>query len=169
MVQRLNGSLVCETYRSSSLLALIRCSNSPQKSISHSLCHPSNLPRHPTRGLWQTALIQRRPMPFVPTGFPLLPVDRLIERFQHHSTPRHHQRTHSKEPNPALRTYHVKYRIGVESVMPRARFHPRPVQKGENGGQGERLRCGDGPGRREEQQVEGEQGTGDGVKAEISH
>ena len=51
--------------------------------------------------------------------------------------------------------------------MPRTRFHPRPVQKGERAGQSERLRGGDGPWRRAEQQVQGQQDAGGGVEAQI--
>lgn len=51
--------------------------------------------------------------------------------------------------------------------MPRTRFHPQPVQKGERAGQSERLRGGDGPWRRAEQQVQGQQDAGGGVEAQI--
>lgn len=146
--------------------ALIRSFRLPTVSYD-SLCHPADLSRHPARGFWQATLIQRRPVPLPRDRLFLLPVHHLIQRFQHHGAPRHHQRAHGEEPHPALRADHVEYRIRIISVMPRARFHPWPVEEGESAGQRERLRRGDGPGRGEEQQVYCQQDAGDGVETQV--
>ena len=137
------------------------------KSISHPVGHVIDLPRHASCCFGNATLIQWRPIPIPSKSFRFLPIHLLIESFQHHGAPRHDQCAQREESHPPLRPHHVEDGVGVVSVIPRARFDPRPVQEGEAAGQGERLRRGNGPRRGEEEQVDRQEEAGNGVETQI--
>ena len=54
-------------------------------------------------------------------------IDYAIETFQCHGAPSHNNCAHAKQPNPAHSSYHLKYRVRVESVILKAFLDPKPV------------------------------------------